>query len=253
MLHISTTVGASGPQATTPGAIARGDGDAYLVELSSLIKQYGKPVYVRLFPEMDNAHNAYAAVNLDGSSRGPDYSPSAFVAAWRRVVIVLRGGPVASIDTRLEALGQPPLHGLPASATISSPPVSFVWCPQVAGLPAVAGNSPADYYPGNAYVDWVGTDFYSQFPNFAGLDALYKEFPNKPFAFGEWAIWGGDNPAFVDEFFQWINAHKRVQMMLYNWGYTASGPLSLNLDPASSAAIHQQYENPRYLASLPQA
>ena len=58
--------------------------------------------------------------------------------------------------------------------------------------------------PATAYVDWVGTDFYSKFPNFTGLDAFYKAFAGKPFAFGEWAIWGGDNPAFVDELFKWV-------------------------------------------------
>src|SRR6202021_215708 len=162
-------------------------------------------VYVRLFPEMNNANNAYSAYNIDGSSRGPPYSQQAFIAAWRRVVTVLRGGPVATINADLKALGQPPLNGIAAGAWLAQSPVSFVWTPETAGTPAIAGNDPANYYPGDDYVDWVGTDFYSKFPNFTGLDDFYKQFSQKPFAFGEWAIWGGDNAPFVKQFFQWVN------------------------------------------------
>jgi len=249
MLHISTSMGFGAKQQITPLGIAQGDGDRYLLFLGGLISHYRKPVYIRLFPEMDNANNAYSAFNTDGSSRGPSYSTRAFIAAWRRVAIVLRGGSVASIDARLQALGQPALHGLAAGATISTPPVSLVWCPMVGGLPDVAGNGPTDYYPGAGYVDWVATDFYSKFPNFTGLDAFYKAFPGKPFAFGEWAIWGGDNPSFVAQLFEWVDSHARVRMMLYNQGYETNGPFRLNLDPASTAAIRAQIASPRFLAT----
>jgi hypothetical protein len=249
MLHISTSMGFGAKQKITPLGIAAGDGDRYLLFLSGLISHYRDPVYIRLFPEMDNANNAYSAFNMNGSSRGASYSTRAFIAAWRRAAIVLRGGSVASIDARLAALGQPVLHGLGVGATIATPAVSFVWCPMVGGLPDVAGNGPADYYPGAAYVDWVGTDFYSKFPNFTGLDAFYKAFPGKPFAFGEWAIWGGDNPAFVAQLFKWVDGHPRVRMMVYNQGYQTNGPFRLNLDPASTAAIRQALARPRFLAS----
>jgi hypothetical protein len=41
---------------------------------------------------MDQANNAYCAFNQDGSSRGPSHSTLSFRAAWRRVVLALRGG-----------------------------------------------------------------------------------------------------------------------------------------------------------------
>jgi hypothetical protein len=245
MLHIGT--GPAGHGVITPEQIAQGDGDGYLLTLSQLIASRGKPVYIRLLPEMNNANNAYCAVNMDGSSRGPSLSPAEFIAAWRRVVTVLRGGPLATIDSKLAALGQPPLHGVAAGGSVAESPIAFVWTPETAGTPNTPSNSAATYYPGNAYIDWVGTDFYSKFPNFTGLDAFYKEFPKKPFAFGEWALWGGDDPAFVDQFFAWVNAHKRVQMMLYNQGYITNGPLRLNEDPLSSAAIRTLIAPSRYL------
>jgi hypothetical protein len=252
MLHVSTTMGYGAPQAITPAAVARGDGDGYLIELSHLISHYRQPVYVRLFPEMDQANNAYCGFNADGSSRGPDYAPSELVAAWRRVVTVLRGGAVGDIDAQLASLGQPHLHGLPTVAAISTPPVSFVWTPQVAGSPDIPANSPAAYYPGDQYVDWVGTDFYSNFPNFKGLEAFYREYPQKPFAFGEWAIWDGDAPAFVDQLFGWVGSHKRVGMMLYNQGYVTNGPFRLNRDPQSTVAIRQRLADSRFLGFTPE-
>ena len=129
--------------------------------------------------------------------------------------------------------------------------MSFVWTPQVAGSPDIPANSPAAYYPGAAYVDWVGTDFYSKFPNFAGLETFYKGYPKKPFAFGEWAIWGGDAPGFVNELFQWVNLHPRVRMMVYNQGYVDNGPFRLNLDPASTVAIRAALASPRFAAYAP--
>ena len=248
MLHISTSQGFGAHQVITPQGIAAGDGDGYLLSLGQLIASHSRPVYVRLFPEMNNANNAYSAYNMDGSSRGPSYSTQAFIAAWRRVVTVMRGGPVAAIDQHLHALGQPPLHGIDASGTVAQSPISFVWTPETAGTPAISGNDPANYYPGNDYVDWVGTDFYSKFPNFTGLDAFYKQYPKKPFAFGEWAIWGGDNPAFVNQLFSWVDQHKRVQMMVYNQGYITNGPFRLNEDPASTHAIRSDLVLPRFLA-----
>jgi len=250
MLHISSTMGYGGRQAITPAGIVQGSGDAYMLTLSKLIAGHGRPVYIRLFPEMNNANNAYSGFNADGSSRGPDYSPSTFIAAWRRVVVVLRGGPVSAIDARLQALGQPPLHGVGAAGSVAHSQISFVWTPETAGTPNIPAQSAAAYYPGDAYVDWVGTDFYSRFPNFAGLDAFYKEFPNKPFSFGEWALWSQDSPSFVDQFFAWVNSHKRVQMILYNQGYGSE--FLLSGDPASTAAIRTLIAPARFLANTPE-
>jgi hypothetical protein len=244
MLHISIAA----HQTITPKAIALGDGDAYLLGLSQLISSHGRPVYIRLFPEMNNANNTYSAYNMDGSSRGTSYSSSEFIAAWRRVVTVLRGGTASAIDAHLQALGQPPLHGIGTQGSVPQSPISFVWTPETAGTPAISGNDPANYYPGDDYVDWVGTDFYSKFPNFTGLDAFYKKYSSKPFAFGEWAIWGGDNPAFVKQFFSWVDKHKGVKMLVYNQGYNASSPFWLASDPSSVQAIRGDLVLPRFLA-----
>ncbi len=244
MLHISTA-GADGTAVITPAAIAAGEGDAYLLSLSAEIQQYADPVYIRLLPEMNNANNPYSGFNADGSSRGAAYSPATFKQAWRRVVLILRGGSVSAIDTALAALGLAPVQGLAGAKVIAQSPIAFVWTPETAGTPNVPQQAAAAYYPGNAYVDWVGTDFYGKFPNFAGLDTFYPQYPSKPFVFAEWALWGSDDPGFVSQFFSWVNAHKRVKMILYN----DQGPFTLNNYPASTAVIRTQLTSPRFLAT----
>jgi hypothetical protein len=252
MLHISTAQGYGAPEQITPLGIAWGAGDSYLLSLDARIAASGEPVYIRLLPEMDQANNAYCAFNADGSSRGPSHSPASFRQAWRRAVLVLRGGSVAGIDARLHALSLPAVRGAAASATLPRLPVAFLWVPQTAGTPDTPANSAAAYYPGRAYVDWVGTDFYSLYPNFSGLQRFYSEYPHKPFVFGEWALWSGDDSGWVEQLFSFIGSHARVRMALYNQGERSNGPFRLSNFPAARRAIHRLIASPRFLAYTPQ-
>ena len=120
----------------------------------------------------------------------------------------------------------------------------MVWVPQTRGTPDIPANMPREYWPGGAYVDWVGTDFYSRFPNFHWLDDFYRDFPGKPFVFGEWALWGADDPAFVNRLFGWIGSHPRVRMALYNQGELTDGPFRLNRYPRSTAALRKAARAP---------
>jgi hypothetical protein len=249
MLHLETST-ANGSN-LTPAAIAQGGGDSYLLWLADTIAAYNAPVYIRLLPEMNNANNPYSADNIDGSSRGPAYSHAAFKAAWRRVVTILRGGPVSTINAKLATLGLPAIQGKAPTETIPTSAIAFIWGPETAGTPDVPSESAASYWPGSDYVDWVGTDFYSQFPNFAGLKTFYDDYRGKPFVFAEWAMWNTDSSAFVQEFFNFIKTHKRVKMILYNNGYTASSPLLLSKYPAAAAEIHKQVAAARYLGYAP--
>jgi hypothetical protein len=251
MLHISTAEGYGAHEQITPQGIAQGGGDGYLLNLGAQIARRAEPVYIRLFPEMNQANNAYCAFNSDGSSRGPSHATVNFRQAWRRVVLILRGGPVAAIDSRLRALGLPPLHGTHALALARSP-ISFLWVPQTAGTPDTQANDPGAYYPGGAYLDWVGTDFYSLYPNFSGLQRFYSDYPGKPFAFGEWALWNGDDAGWVSRLFTFISSHRRVRMALYNQGERADGPFRLSRYPNSMRAVGRLIASPRFLAYTPE-
>lgn len=251
MLHISTAQGYGAPEQITSRAIAEGKGDGYLLSLLARIVQSGDPVYIRLFPEMDNANNAYCAFNQDGSSRGASHSTASFTAAWRRVVLIMRGGPLATIDARLHALKLPPVRGTSA-ATLPHPRVAFLWVPQTAGTPDTTANGPRPYYPGDAYVDWVGTDFYSRFPNFSGLQRFYSEHPGKPFAFGEWALWGGDSPEWVNQLFSFMVTHRQVHMALYNQGERPNGPFRLPQYPRARGVIRQRLSSQQFRGHTPE-
>ena len=246
MVHVSTTNGYGAREVITPGAIAAGQGDDYLLRLNRRIAAHGRPTYVRFLAEMNQVNNAYSAYDRSGRPKGGAHSTAAFKQAWRRATLILRGGPVARIDARLAALRLPAVRGVAGDAVLPVPPVAMAWVPQTRGTPDVPGNLPAAYWPGARYVDWVGTDFYSRFPRFDWLSQFYARFRGKPFVFGEWALWGADDPAFVRSLFAWVERHPRVRMLLYNQGGLTDGPFRLNRYPRARAALRRALADPRY-------
>jgi hypothetical protein len=241
-IHISTL--RDGREVITPRGIGRGDGDAYLVKLSERIAESGNPVYIRLMSEMNGHWNPYCAFDASGRSRGAAHTTAWFRRAWRRTVLIVRGGHVAAIDARLRRMNLPPLQT--ERTELPRPQVAFMWVPQVAGAPDTRGNSPRAYWPGKRWVDWVGTDFYSKFPNWSGLERFYRQFRSKPFVFAEWALWDRDDPGFVRRLFGWSRSHKRVRMLLYNQGKESPGTFRLSRYPRARAELARQLQAPRF-------
>jgi hypothetical protein len=253
LLHVSTASGQHEREVISPGAIARGRGDGFLVSLNRRLAQHGQPVYLRWLGEMNNCDNAYAPRNCSGSRRDSDHSPASFKQAWRRAVLIVRGGDVATIDARLAALRMPPVNT--SAAALPVPQVAFIWSPMTGGSPMVPALSPGVFWPGARYVDWVGTSFYSRYPNFRFLTPYYRHFAEryrKPFAFVEWALWGGESPAFVRSFFAWVRAHGRTKMIAYNQGALGNGPFVLARYPRSAAEIRRMVSAPRFAAWAPE-
>jgi hypothetical protein len=252
LLHLSTDIGygSGAGQEISPAGIASGHSDDYLVRLCEELATSEAPVYLALLPEMNQANNAYSAFNANGSSRGASNSTAAFRQAWRRTVLILRGGAVSVIDRRLRALRLPVLRT--SLTALPIPRVSFMWAPQTAGTPDTPANAPAAYYPGAAYVDIVGTDFYSAYPNFRGLQALYAAYPSKPFGFNEWAMWQNGDPGFVRQLFAFVRGHRRIALMVYNEGLSSDGPFRLKRFPAATGEIRRQLSSPRFLGYAPE-
>jgi hypothetical protein len=249
MLHVSTAAQQDQPGRIAPGQIARGAGDGFLIDLNRAIARHGRPVYLRLMAEMNNCHSAYSSHACNGRRRGADHSPGAFKQAWRRAFIVVGGGPAAAIDARLKRLMMPPLRT--GATQLDRPQVAFVWAPMTGGSPMIAALRPAAFWPGAGYVDWVGTSFYSKFPNFHYLEPYYRAFADryrKPLALAEWAVWGADAPGFVDRLFGWARSHPRTRMMLYNQGQNPAGPFRLRNFPRSQAALRRQLASQRFPA-----
>jgi hypothetical protein len=240
-----------GPQEMiTPAGIARGDGDAWLISLQHAIAASGVVTYVRLMAEMDGYWNPFCAFNQNGTPRGPAHSTRAYKQAWRRVTLIFRGGSLAQIDAVLRHLGMPKLR---TGSDLPPARVAMLWVPQVApGDPDVPGNQPSAYWPGRAWVDWVGTDFYSFSPNFAGLSAFYTAYPGMPFVFGEYAVGEtSDDPGFIRRLFGWVASHPRVRMMIYNQGVNPVGPFRLFRFPRTSSTLRHVLASPKFPGFAP--
>jgi beta-mannanase len=110
-------------------------------------------------------------------------SPASFIAAWKRI------------------------HTIFDRAGVTN--VSWVWCPNAWGF--ATGDAPK-FYPGDAYVDWLGSDIYNvgttqQYgtwqPMSARLQLSYNRLtalsPNKPIVLAEFGTveQGGDKGAWV--------------------------------------------------------
>ena len=218
-----------------PLDIAQGKGDTLLLGLNQALADFGSLVYVRPFPEMNGAWNEYSAFNRDGSSRGRRYSTAAFRRAFARVALLARGGPARTLNAKLRKLGQPGVAGdLPRTQA------RIVWNPQGYGAPNLPANSANAYYPGDAYVDVVANDLYDQGFNAAwdANETLYASHPRKPYAIGEWGLWGIDDPAFVERMATFVKTHPRVEFVSY-FNSRAGSLWDLASKPRSRAAYRR--------------
>jgi hypothetical protein len=102
-------------------------------------------------------------------------------------------------------------------------------------------------------VDWVGTDFFANSPTFHLLERFYRDprWRRKPFVFGEWALWGREDPRFVRRLFGWIRSHPRVRMAVYNQGALLPRFLRLRSFPRSGRELRRQLRDPRFAAQPP--
>ena len=249
MVTISTLDGDTGWELITPLGIATGAGDDHLLDLNEMFGQRGIIAYIRPLAEPNRWANPYSAYNSNGRPRDAAHSKYWYIRAFRRIVIILRGGSLSSVNSQLAAEGLPPVTGqtrtVPASLPVA--PISILWTPLVYGSPRIKGNAPGKYYPGSSYVDWVGTDFYSNYPAWKWLNRLYTKFRGKPFAFGEWGVTGRDNPKFVKRFFRWQRHHRRVRLMAYYQGFgSPTNAYHLSRYPRSRAVYARQIRGSRY-------
>jgi glycosyl hydrolase family 26 len=114
------TVGGKG---SFPGwsAISSGAQDRYLTSIATALRSLDGRVFLRPFQEMNGSWFAYGG------------DPAGFVAGWRHMHNLFRA--------------------------VGATNVVWEWCPNAADQPAGAPHWTA-YYPGDAYVDWVGVDGY---------------------------------------------------------------------------------------------
>ena len=226
----------------TPRGLARGKGDRFLIVVNQAVDRWGKEAYIRPLAEMNGHWNRYCAFNADGSYRGRSYSQQNYKKAFRRIYLIMHGGPVADINDRLRDSGMPPLereNDLPLNSL-----VRVVWNPQGFGSPNIRQNSANSYYPGDRYVDVVANDLYDIGYNAAweANTRLFKSHPDKPYGIGEWGLWNIDDPAFVRRMANWVENHNRVEFATF---FEAERGSIFDLgDKPRSRRAYRQYMTP---------
>jgi hypothetical protein len=233
VLHISTIDDQTLVETITPAQIALGAGDDYLLQLNDFFFKRGLPAYIRPLGEPNRCLNAWSAVNCDGSQKGGEHTTGWYKQAFRRIAAIVRGGnSLEGINATLAEIGLPPVNRTkgPPPTELPGAPVSIIWSPLPGGSPRVKGNFPGNYWPGSRWVDWAGTDFYSQYPVWKDLNRFYagKQWKRKPIAIAEWGVYGADEPRFAKQLVSWVVRRPRVRMFVY---YTGFGPGENPYDP----------------------
>ncbi len=219
MIHLGTK-GQDLKEAITPGDIASGKGDGYLVALNHSIATWGKAIYVRPMAEMNNASNFYAGFEASGAPRDAEHTPAAYRQAFARIYLILHGGTASELNARLKQLGLAPLPG--GDLLLNPfPKLRIVWSPLASSNPRIAANAAEAYYPGAAFVDVEGGDIYDEqltdTAPWQGLESLFALAMGhkKPFSIPEWGLSGVDDPAFVRHMCTFLVTHKATEAALY--------------------------------------
>jgi hypothetical protein len=250
VLHISTADNNDGHELISPREIAGGEGDEYLLRLNKLFWTKRMRAYIRPLGEPNRCLNVWASYDCAGNARDAAHSTRAYKRAFRRIyVLVHGGGKRRQIDARLRRAGLPPLRsnvgGLPKA------PVEVIWSPLPAGSPTVPHNRPRHYYPGSRWVDWAGTDIYSDNQDWKALDGLYRRFSGKPFAITEWGVSTGDDSAYVRKLMTWVERHRRAKMLIYYQDFGSASSYRIQNWPASLGVLRNKIHNGRFPSFAP--
>ncbi|RZU48394.1 glycosyl hydrolase family 26 [Krasilnikovia cinnamomea] len=202
--------------------ITSGASDALIARAARRVARYGKPVMLRFAWEMNGGWFEWGGAKNGGHSEG-------YVKSWRRIHKIFRDAGVRN--------------------------ASWVWSPNWNSSPTAAWNTPQSYYPGDAYVDWVGVSGYNlhrESPEalFDGIYQLYAA--KKPIVVTEVGAVdrGGRTKAdWITVFDQWVQDRPGVGAVV--WFDTDTHPgydekWRVDTDPQSLAAYREMATGPRF-------
>ena len=170
---------------------------------------------------------------MNGDWAGWGTSAATFKQAWIKVVSIFRSENVYN--------------------------VKFLWCPNYADT---GGRSFQDYYPGDTYVDYVGTDVYAnndwgwwylperQIGNINGN--VYDTYSNKPYIIGEWgcssAITETQNADWMTRLFDAVENRSRI-VGIVHWQGNQEG-WRVDLHPEAFQIYKARTASGMYVTSL---
>ncbi len=255
VLHISTADDQTLRELITPEQIALGYGDDYLLQLNDFFAKHGLPAYIRPLGEPNRCLNPWTAVNCNGTQRGGEHTTGWYKQAFRRISLIVKGGlTLEQVDATLAEIGLPPINRTkgPPPTVLPAAPVALIWSPLPGGSPKVKGNYPGNYWPGRRWVDWVGTDFYSQYPVWKDLNRFYagKQWKGMPFGIAEWGVYGEDEPRFAKQLVTWTAKRPRVRMFVYYTGFgtPATNTYDLSHYPRTTNTLRLKVRRPNFLS-----
>lgn len=201
------------PDSPSLQEVTEGKFDWYFDDWIAGVKAFGDPIFIRLSHEMDGDWYPYS----EGWKNNPTRNTTGdFVAYYRYVVDRFRK---AGVDN-----------------------VAWVWC--VNGDRS-GGKDWMDYYPGDAYVDWLGIDPYSARNPREMIEPLLTMYPGKPLMIPEcgtgpdqskWNKQFAGNAAWVSELFDVIESNPRIKALCW---FEFGDEWNLSRDP-DQLKIYQQ-------------
>ena len=196
-------------KAVSLAPIAAGKYDAYLSSFSAQVRSFGRPVILSFGHEMNGSWYPW------GHTKS---SPASFIAAWRHVVTLFR--------------------------ELGAKNVTWLWTVNIIDLRHNRIPSPAPWWPGGAFVNWVGIDGYYfkknyEFaPLFGPTIARIRGFTKDPILISETgAATDVGQPAKIANLFQGIHDYGLLGFVWFDSTDTTSFRIDNN--PAARAAFRQ--------------
>ena len=193
--------------------INNGSSDKNIASVARKLAGMKRPILLRWGWEMNGNWFEW-----DGAHNGQN--PAAYVSAWRRLHRIFREQGATN--------------------------VAWVWSPNWNSAPDAGWNQFAKYYPGDAYVDWVGVsgyDFYDESPGTL-FSAVRRTYGNrKPLILSETAavdLGPGSKATWIRKLSAWVKATPEVGAVVWFDTDTQDGT-DHNFRPDTDAAALAAY------------
>ncbi|MET9449437.1 glycoside hydrolase family 26 protein [Streptomyces cinerochromogenes] len=205
------------PWKPTLRAISEGRADAYVRRTAQTVRDLNVPLALSFAQEMNGDWYPWGARKA---------APEEFVGAWRRV------------------------HDLFQDTGVSN--VIWVWSPTVAGGPAASARL-RSYYPGDAYVDWLGLVGYYTGTGPHTFDALFAPVIRKARAFtrnpvlvaGTAAAPGARKPADIRDLLRAVTTRRDVVGFVWS-DLDKETDWRIDSSPEALAAFRRGVADPRF-------